>query len=192
MNVQRSYLRTDRNGTKYDQCTGTCPRCQGRGILGEFVNVNGGECWACGGSGKSHWVEKEYTPEWKARLAERKAKREAAKAEKEAKEAAERKAKYDAIIASAEARKALSNYVGEVGKRQAFTATFERCFVIETRFGFQRIYKFRDENENVYIWKTANAINSYEGTKLTFKATVKEHSEYKNEKQTVLTRVAFN
>ena len=192
MNVQRAYIRTDRNGTKYYQCTGTCPRCQGRGILGEFVNVNGGECWACGGSGKSHWVEKEYTPEWKARLAERKAKREAVKAEKEAKEAAERKAKYDAIIASAEARKALSNYVGEVGKRQAFTAVFEKCFIIETRFGFQRIYKFRDENENVYIWKTANIIHEGEGAKLTFKATVKEHAEYKNEKQTVLTRVAFN
>ena len=192
MTKQRTYIRTDRNGTKYYQCSDTCPRCHGSGILGEFVNVNGGECWACGGSGRTHWVEKEYTPEWQARLQQRAETRRAIKAEKEAKQAAERKAKYDAIIASAEARKALSNYVGEVGKRQAFTATFEKCFVIETRFGFQRIYKFRDENENVYIWKTANAINSHEGTKLTFKATVKEHSEYKNEKQTVLTRVAFN
>ena len=68
--------------------------------------------------------------------------------------------------------------------------------------GTRHIYTFRDEDGNCYVWKTANPlgmwgedVDGYEkwveaevGGKVTLKATVKEHGEYKGIKQTVLTR----
>lgn len=68
--------------------------------------------------------------------------------------------------------------------------------------GTRHLYTFRDDDGNCYVWKTANTVTvetvdehdtvhfTYAeiGSKVTMRATVKEHSEYKGTKQTVITR----
>ena len=73
------YIRTDRNGTKY-YADYTCQRCGGAGGSDKW-RFTGWSCYECGGSGKSHkpMIIKEYTPEYEAKLAERRAKRAAKK-----------------------------------------------------------------------------------------------------------------
>ena len=55
-------------------------------------------------------------------------------------------------------------------------------------YGYKWIYTFRDERDNEYVWFTTiqQAIGTGMGCYLT--GTVKEHSEYKGVKTTVLTR----
>ena len=82
-----------------------------------------------------------------------------------------------------------SEYFGEVGKRETFTLTVERVIVTETFYGISKIHIMRDEQGNVAKWFSSNKALE-EGETYELKATVKEHSEYKGEKQTVLTRCA--
>lgn len=104
----------------------------------------------------------------------------------------------------------MSEYIGEVGKRIAITAKLVNDYTFTSRFGWAEqtntIYTFEDENGNVYCWKTSGTLGmdqhvlrdgmrdySYDcvrrGDTFTCKATVKEHSEYRGTKQTVVTRV---
>ena len=82
-----SYIRTDRNGTRYFN-DWTCPRCGGRGGADSWI-YTGWTCYECGGSGKSTkgTLIKVYTPEHEEKLnAQRQARAE--KKEKERIEAA--------------------------------------------------------------------------------------------------------
>lgn len=100
-----------------------------------------------------------------------------------------------------------SEYIGEVGQR--ITA---KVRLVKTAHYSQRsfsgygttttyIYTFKDENGNALIWKTTSILDHeidtgngiifrpiLEDEEITLKGTVKEHSTYKGEKQTVLTR----
>ena len=73
------YLRTDKNGTKY-YANYTCPRCGGAGGSDKWA-FTGWTCYECGGTGESSTpvIEKEYTPEYRAKLDERARKRAEAK-----------------------------------------------------------------------------------------------------------------
>jgi hypothetical protein len=42
--------------------------------------------------------------------------------------------------------------------------------------------------DNTLVWKTTKGLSIEENTEVTLKGTIKEHTEYKEEKQTVLTR----
>lgn len=67
-NKNWSYIRTDRNNTRYfvDK---TCPRCGGYGIIQCYGHVEGGKCFECGGSGIcSGETIKVYTPEYAEKL----------------------------------------------------------------------------------------------------------------------------
>lgn len=69
--------------------------------------------------------------------------------------------------------------------------------------GTRHIYTFRDEDGNCIVWKTSNPLGMWQegeegrdewvyademGDVVKMRATVKEHSEYKGTKQTVITR----
>lgn len=69
----------DRNGTKY-WYEHTCPKCGGRGILPEYMMIESGICFKCGGTGEFGHTWKEYTPEYAAKLEERRIAREKKKA----------------------------------------------------------------------------------------------------------------
>ena len=206
-------IRIDRNGTKYYEGDIPCDRCEGKGIYfigvlnGQLVpsHVDQGVCFKCGGSGKMQGKWKEYTPEYAEKLeAKRRAKAEAqAKvyAEEQAQREAERRAKEEAeriererAEAEERARKAISQHVGEIGdkidldvileKRAWFDVPSFRGFGTDTMY----VYTFRDAQGNALVWKTSGGLDIEEGQQVHLKGTIKAHDEYKDEKQTVLTR----
>lgn len=203
-------IRVDRNGSKHWQGMVRCDRCNGRGWFA--VGVHNGQlvpahpdnavCYKCNGAGEvlGKWIER--TPEYQAKLdARRQAKLEAWQAEqerirkeREAKEEAERLEKEARI----KAQKAISQYVGEIGQRITVKATYVFGTCWDTRFGKQYLFSFKDAEGNVFTWKTSSIpmvlnaegkdVDINEGDRVTLKGTVKEHTEYREEKQTVLTR----
>lgn len=205
-------IRTDRNGTKYFEGMVTCDRCDGKGIYiigvcnGQPVPswVDNGVCFKCGGRGKVMDKWKEYTPEHEAILEARRK----ARAEKKAKEIEEQIAKHEAELKAKEEaeriareeeerriqeQKAKSQHIGQVGDKVDLDVILEKraWFEIPSFRGFgtdtMHIYTFRYEG-NAIIWKTSKGIATENGTKVHLKGTIKEHSEYDGEKQTVLTR----
>lgn len=80
-----------------------------------------------------------------------------------------------------------SEYVGEIGDRLDLIVKIERAIQTEGRYGISTIHTMRDENGNVYLWATS-AKTLAEGNYYSMRGTVKDHSMYKNTKQTVLTR----
>lgn len=211
---QATYLlRTDKNGTKYfgSYC---CPKCNGRGEIRAYWYIAGGVCFKCGGSGVLEKMRtwKEYTPEYAAKLEAKRAEREAKRAEQGAKKEAAKKAKEEAEKAERiakwkeahpEAAKAAeilhnfpntSDYFGEVGEKIEIEALYVKCYEYEaysTRYdddGTRFAHVFAIDGKKL-IWHTASRGNIYErGKTYKLKATIKEHSEYKGTKQTVLTR----
>jgi hypothetical protein len=83
-----------------------------------------------------------------------------------------------------------SEHVGEVGKRQDFELTILSSFEIETQFGWSCINTLKDDEGNKFVWKTQHDLvyTHGKGETIKLKGTVKEHSEYREEKQTILTR----
>ena len=206
-------IRIDKNGTKYYEGDVPCSRCDGKGIYiigvcnGQPVPswVDNGICFKCGGSGREHSKWKEYTPEYEAKLeARRKAKAEKYErehAEEIAKAEAERKAKEEAERIAREAeeqrireQKAISRHIGEIGdkidldvileKRAWFEIPSFRGYGTETKY----IYTFRNAHGDAIIWKTSKGLVYESGETVHIKGTIKEHSEYDDEKQTVITR----
>lgn len=85
-----------------------------------------------------------------------------------------------------------SEYLGTVGEKLTVRAKLTGVFTYRTHFSYQGetnfIYKFTDEEGNILTWKTACWLGLDEGTEYEITGKVKEHSEYKGDKQTVLTR----
>ena len=89
------------------------------------------------------------------------------------------------------AKKIESEYFGEVGKRYKDKDIQDVTLITswETQFGVTGIYKITLTDGSVLTWKTTNGLYLEAGEKfdkITF--TVKEHKEYKGEKQTEVTR----
>lgn len=78
--MNKYLIRVDKNGTQYFG-SDVCPRCNGTGHLPQFGHIQSGECFQCGGSGIFHTAWKEYTPEYAAKLEEKRAKKMIAKSE---------------------------------------------------------------------------------------------------------------
>lgn len=102
---------------------------------------------------------------------------------------AERKADWEAKKAAKAARDALSQHVGEEGDKIESTVTIERLHNIRGRFGVTTIVSMRDEGGNVLKWFASNCPSEVkEGERLTIKGTVKAHGEFRDVKETTLTR----
>jgi len=81
-----------------------------------------------------------------------------------------------------------SQHVGTVGKRATFAVEVDRVAHFESMYGIVWIVTMRDEAGNALVSKSTS-FRAERGKKLTIKATVKEHSEYRDEKQTVIQRI---
>ena len=182
------------------------------GAVSEYEGV----CYDCNGTGKQTIKTKEYTPEHQAKL---NAKREAEIAKKQAEikaqqEAeAKKQAEYEAKI---KAEKAKSEYIGKAGDKidMVVTVAFESSYEIPSFRGYGMtevsVYGLKDEEGNLMVWKTSTGFLmiekkicnpndpteyryenefAHKGDKIRIKATIKEHTEYKEQKQTILTRV---
>lgn len=91
----------------------------------------------------------------------------------------------------------MSNYIGTIGEKLEKVVTLTRISSYGVS-GFSYdvtyfIYNFVDEDNNIIIWKTTKAPDEFEpeleeNVTVTLKGTIKEHSEWNGEPQTVLTR----
>lgn len=204
--MEAKLIKIDKNGSKHFEGMKTCDRCGGSGLYIWLVRngvqiptiVDNGICHKCGGAGKVHgkWIER--TPEYQAKLD---AKREAKWAAEQAKRDAEWEAQQAALKAEREAREAwlkaqreISKHVGEIGERLSIKGTYHHSGSWEQKsfrgFGVDTMYvhTFKDVEGNVFTWKTQNALGMNYGEPVNLVGTVKEHAEYKGERQTVLTR----
>lgn len=79
-----------------------------------------------------------------------------------------------------------SKHVGQIGDRIDIKVDSCRCVTSwETMYGVTYLYKITDTEGNIFIWKTSKCINDdIKG----LKGTVKDHSEFRDTKQTDLTR----
>lgn len=211
--MEPKLIKIDRNGSKHYEGYVPCDRCGGTGTYVWGAIINGcpqyaGVCFKCAGEGKvwRKWIER--TPEYQAKLDARREAKHKAQAEQRAKEQAEREAKEEAERAEREAKikaeKAISQYVGEVGKRITVKATYisSASFEVNRIGGYgtdtMYIHTFKDVDGNKLIWKTTTSLGTWleDGTWLKHEygepvdltGTVKEHKEYREEKQTALNR----
>ena len=113
---------------------------------------------------------------------------------------AEKAAREARLAAQREAEK-VSEYVGEIGKRIEFKPVYARVVTSwENTFspygGTTYVWKIKDGDGNVYTWKTSNEFREdRDGETVlpeTIKGTVKAHTEYRDVKQTELTRCKLN
>lgn len=87
----------------------------------------------------------------------------------------------------------LSQYQGEVGQRITFTVKEHKCVsAYESSYSYYStcinyLYKFVDNDGNVYMWSTSNDI-AEDAIIESITGTVKKHEEYKGLKQTWVTR----
>ena len=97
-------------------------------------------------------------------------------------------------IKETEETKKISEYQFNIKDKIDIVVTYVNCFRYEVTYGYypttNYIYIFRDNNGNVYKWNTSKRIDTDKeyGSTITITGTVKDHQEYNNEKQTVLTR----
>lgn len=87
-----------------------------------------------------------------------------------------------------------SAWVGEVGQKISTTASYHHGAYFKVRsfrgFGEETmwVHTFTDSNGNQLVWKTGKGLPLCVKDQVTITGTVKEHSEYNHQKQTVLTR----
>lgn len=90
-----------------------------------------------------------------------------------------------------EAKKIETKYFGEIGKRYKDKVINDVTLITswQSQWGVTYVYKITLEDGSVLTWKTSNGLyldRNEEYDKISF--TVKEHKEYKGEKQTEVTR----
>ena len=201
------YIRTDKNGTKiYEDWE--CPRCGGQGWAGQWM-YTGVTCFRCGGSGmrSTPRIVKEYTDEYAAKLEAKRIAKQKKYEEEHADEIAAAKAEQERLEAEwkaqEEERKAREeelerirrgHYYGEVGQKIEIEVTYTGCFFIDTIYGGSTVYKFDTDDGAHLIWMTSGSLGGDdiivdEDSRITIRATIKAHKEYRGVEQTQITRV---
>lgn len=80
-----------------------------------------------------------------------------------------------------------SEHFGTVGTRYDLNLLCTKVIDLESYYGKSYLHTFEDENGNVFTWTTA-ATHLEEDTMYFVRGTVKQHTTYRNVKQTQLTR----
>lgn len=84
-----------------------------------------------------------------------------------------------------------SEYIGQEGEKVDLEVTHVHTGSFDSHFGYMErttwVHTFKDAAGNILVWKTGSC-SGFDSDKLRIKGTIKEHSEYKGVKQTVLTR----
>ena len=80
-----------------------------------------------------------------------------------------------------------SQYQGNIGDRIVVEVTVTKALHLNGYYGPRTMHIRNDADGNEYVWTTA-AKSWVEGSVKTIRGTIKDHKEYKNTKQTVLTR----
>lgn len=90
--------------------------------------------------------------------------------------------------------KPTSEWIGEIGgKIKDIKVQLLRRYSYDSRYGISTVYNFQTESGDLLVWFTASIKNFEVGDWINLKhATVKEHSEYKNQKQTIIKNPRFD
>ena len=177
--MKRELIKIDKNGTKWFDTFCKCDRCDGTGVYTWGGTLNGrplyaGTCFKCNGAKFIPTIEKEYTPEYRAKLdaanekrkAKLRAKWEAERAEREAEmvKRAEERARREAERL-AEIERNRGNFIGEIGERLNVEVTLDRTFSYEVpRYGAPweidtvTGYVFKTSDNNTIVWKTTGTL----------------------------------
>ena len=95
---------------------------------------------------------------------------------------------------SLKASKPTSKHVGKIGDKLELVVTYTHTARWKNGYGgywntgLTNLHSFKDEQGNVFTWKTDKFIEATYGDKVLLKGTIKEHGDYKGIAQTVLTR----
>ena len=82
-----------------------------------------------------------------------------------------------------------SAYQGEIGKKFTFKVKDIECISSwNSAYGFVSMYKMTDETGHIYIWKTSTLVESKKFINKQLICTIKDHSDFNNVKQTIITR----
>jgi hypothetical protein len=81
-----------------------------------------------------------------------------------------------------------SAYVGEIKERIEFEAQVEFTKEFDGYYGTTTLIKLRDLEGNVFTWFASGYQNVARGDRVSIKGTVKKHEEFREVKQTILTR----
>ena len=81
----------------------------------------------------------------------------------------------------------VSEYQGNIGDRLTIEITVKRAVQLNGFYGPSTMHIMEDAAGNIFVWTTGSRTWE-EGSTKVIKGTVKDHREYKNAKQTVLTR----
>lgn len=182
-----------------------CVRCGGTGL---FVGIySAGVCFGCGGKPeRMQWQEWVPVKKWAqyirgkvreqdkrdASYAARIARERTANAERGLGELSHREiveAQRETIPADRKARAALREHVGTVGEALEIEATLVHVFDTTSRYGALFIHRFIDAAGNTLVWMTNKRMPTALRTRVALRASVKEHSSYRGEAQTLLTGV---
>ena len=116
------------------------------------------------------------------------------------------KSEYKRLLDSKNGNTKVSNYVGNVGDKINVKATYLNSYNYDTQFGSSYIHLFVDDNGNIFKWSTNSKLEfilkdsnsklsqSYcldKGAIIQLTGKIKDHSEYRGQKQTVLTRCKY-
>ena len=85
-----------------------------------------------------------------------------------------------------------TQHVGEVGQKITVKAECVLLTSWDNAYGgFVRLYKFTDENGNIFTWKTSGNfyLSDFQTNRFEITGTIKGHNEYNGQKQTELIRV---
>lgn len=211
---ERVLLKQYKNGNKLWGTVTPCAKCGRSGkVIWDYANH---VCFDCNGKGWYFTEDREYTPENAAKreaaLAKKRAEQEAKEAAEEARRAAEEAKREAERLAEIERNR--GQFIGNVGDKVTLTVTLVKTFNYEASFGYHTTnisgYVFKTDDGNTVVYKTSSMLHkgkvygsdgwikdeggwfSYEypqeGERLTIKGTIKEHTEYNNVNQTILTR----
>lgn len=114
-----------------------------------------------------------------------------------------RKSEYKRLL---DANNEVSEYVGNIGEKISVKVKYTNTYSYDTRFGTTNIHLFMDSNGNIFKWSTNSRLeytikdnhSNYsqwyyldKGATIQLTGKIKAHDEYRNQKQTVLTRCKY-
>ena len=96
---------------------------------------------------------------------------------------------YQKELAKKVETKNCSEYFGNIGDKVTLEVVLANKHETQSYYGYMCYHIFKDNEGHTFVWMTSSRPAMKVGDTYKIKATIKEHSEYKGEKQTFITRV---
>ena len=180
-----------------------CSRCGGKGHLRGYAHYAGGICFGCNGEPTRSEIRVDvvaYAKKARQNYLARRRRQEKRIAEQTARNEAKLERQRNWCEANGygrvtfeeknAAQRAVSAHQGEVGDKVEVTGEVLVYTWVSGHYGDSLLVVLKDDAGNKFKFTTTSAtlLETNRGDRITVKAVVKAHAEYRGEKQTVLTR----